>query len=284
MRARFHCIRLRGSWLFAAGLAVLAALTVTKAAAALRPAPSLPVIMYHSVVTEPAKAGQYAVTAAALEEDFRALRQAGCVSLTAAEAASRIAAGEPLPEKSVVITFDDGYLNCLTEALPLLERYDLKATAAVIGSCCERYSETPDPNPAYACLDWAQIRELAASGRVEIAAHSYDMHRLSPRKGASRRRGESEEDYLAAFTDDTAHVRTLIEENCGITPTTYAFPYGAVSEEALPALRGLGFTVVLTCSEQINRAELSGGLLILGRFNRPSGISTAAFMKKIGFS
>jgi len=284
MRAFCRCIVCRKRVAFCAAGAALCALLALAGTvrAALRPASPLPVIMYHSVVTDPAGAGMYAVTAQTLEEDFRFLRRAGCVSLTAGEAAALAEKGEPLPENSVVITFDDGYLNCLTEALPLLERYDLKATVAVIGSCCETYAETPDPNPAYACLDWEQIGALAQSGRIEIAAHSYAMHSLWPRKGASRRKGESEAAYREALRADTEKVLTLLEENCGLRPTTYVYPYGAVSGESFPVLRAAGFTAALTCREEVNRVAGTDGLLVLGRFNRPSGVSTAAFMEKIG--
>ena len=66
-----------------------------------------------------------------------------------------------------MITFDDGFRNNLTDGLPLLEKYGMKATVAVVGCYSERFSDTPDPNPAYAHLSWDDITELTQSGRVE---------------------------------------------------------------------------------------------------------------------
>lgn len=243
----------------------------------------LPIIMYHSVLRDPKRAGNYIVSPQTVENDLIYLKQRGYTAITASELAQAVIKGDELPEKPVMITLDDGYLNNLTYVLPLLERYDMKAVVSVVGSYCECFSENDDHNPAYAYLSWEDIEELTATGRVEIGNHTYNMHSRTGRKGIKRLRGEDEAAYYAALVCDIGRTQSLLEENCGIVPTTFAYPYGQVERAALPVLKEMGFTVLMTCTEKVN--ELNGDpavLTDLGRFNRPSGISTEKFMRKIG--
>jgi peptidoglycan/xylan/chitin deacetylase (PgdA/CDA1 family) len=283
MRKRFFCLRGRAVLCIAAVMAAACAAAFFPVRAA-NPEGALPVIMYHSVLRDRARAGAYVVSPDVIEADLRYLRERGYTSLTPSEVAALVQAGEPIPEKSVMITLDDGFLNNLTYVLPLLERYDMTAAIAVVGSYAERFSDAPDPNPAYAYLNWEEICALQSSGRVEIANHSYAMHDESPRKGSARLPGESDEDYRTALTDDATKTQELLAEHCGIIPTTFVYPFGSVGEGSAEILREMGFTVLLTCDERVNilspdSAELP---VVLGRFNRASGISTEKFMKKLG--
>lgn len=244
---------------------------------------ALPIIMYHSILRDPARAGKYIVSPQTLENDLIYLKNHGYHSLTASELAQLVLKGDKLPEKPIMLTFDDGYLNNLTYLLPLLERYDMKAVVSIVGSYSECFSQSKDPNPAYAYLSWEDIEALTATGRVEIGNHSYDMHSRTDRKGIKRLRGEGEAEYYAALVCDIGKTQSLLEEYCGIAPTTFAYPFGQTEKSALPILKEMGFTVLLTCTEKINELNGDPALLFdLGRFNRPSGISTEKFMHKIG--
>lgn len=287
MKARwggwFCCLSVTPRGIFCLVMAVCIVLTAGMASPVRAAQGVLPVIMYHSVLEDPSRAGEYVVSPETLEADFRYLKEHGYRTLTAAEAYAVAAAGEDFPEKSVMLTFDDGFLNNLTYALPLLEKYGFTAVVAVVGSYSETYSDTPDANPMYAYLSWEEICALASSGRVEIANHSYAMHRTWPRKGSARRRGESAEEYRSAFLDDTARTQELLAAHCGLVPVVYAYPFGSVGEGSGEMLAQLGFQTALTCTEKQNRAALTPeGLLLLGRYNRPSGVPTEKFMKKLG--
>jgi len=282
---RFFCISVTAKGIFCLLLSVLLLKTalypahVSAAASGVK----LPVIMYHSILKDPERAGSYVVSPETVENDFKFLKDKGYTSVLPAELFEMIKKGDSLPQKPVMITFDDGFLNNLTYVLPLLEKYDLKAVVSVVGSYSECFSLRPDPNPAYAHLSWDDITELTAGGRVEIGNHSYDMHKKQERKGTKRMLGEDESEYYRALVCDIGATQSLLEENCGIVPTTFAFPYGAMSDEALPILQEMGFTVLLTCTEKVNMINPDPQqLVILGRFNRPSGITTQKFMKKLG--
>lgn len=243
----------------------------------------LPIIMYHSVLKDKSLAGPYTITPEMIESDLAYIEEQGYTTMFVSEVAKAVQSGQELPKKPIIITFDDGYLNNLTYVLPLLEKYNMKAVVSVVGCYCECYSQKPDPNPAYAYLCWEDIDALTATGRVEIGNHTYNMHRKDIRKGARKKLGESDADYYEALVTDVGKTQSLLEEYCGIVPTTFTYPFGYISKESVPILQEMGFTAMLTCREKIN--ILTGdtdALQALGRFNRPYGISTERFMKQIG--
>ena len=283
---RFFCISVRTRAVFCllmTGLLLHLAASLPASTAASADGVPLPIIMYHSVLKDKSLAGPYTVTPETIENDFTYLKAHGYTTMFVSEVADAVLTGRALPEKPVVITLDDGYLNNLTYVLPLLEKYDMKAVVSVVGSYCECYSREPDPNPAYAYLCWSDIDALTATGRVEIGNHTYDMHRKDTRKGAKKKLGESDADYYAALMNDVGKAQSLLEEYCGIVPTTFTYPFGYVSRDAAPILREMGFTAVLTCNERVNVITGNPDVLqALGRFNRPHGISTQRFMKRLG--
>ena len=143
---------------------------------------TLPVLMYHSVCNgEPT---EYRVTPEQLESDLEWLSENGYKSVTAAEVTAYANSRGDLPEKPVMITFDDGYYNNLAYALPLLEKYDMTAVVSVVGEYTDKDAAADPHVPSYSYLTWEDIGELSDSGRVEIGAHTYAMHSLySGRKG-----------------------------------------------------------------------------------------------------
>lgn len=244
---------------------------------------AVPIIMYHSILNDPNKAGEYVVSQKTIENDIIYLIKNGYTTVVMQDLVNYVYKGTPLPDKPVILTFDDGYYNNLTYLLPLLEKYDCKAVISVVGRYTEIHSETNDENPNYSHLSWDNISELNSSGRIEIQNHSYDMHQLNGRKGSQKRKNESTDEYRRILKDDLSRLQDLLKENCGIIPNTYTYPYGAISDESRVVLEELGFKASLSCYEFINEVTRENGCLFgMGRFNRPSGISTNDFMKKCG--
>lgn len=244
---------------------------------------AVPILMYHSVLDHAKRGEPYIVSTQLFREDMLYLRQNGYTSVFVSDLVDYVYRGTPLPQKPVVITFDDGFLNNLTTALPVLEELDFKATVSVIGVHSEKYSQTVDTNPAYAHLTWEDIRTLAASGRIEIGNHTYDMHKNGNRKGCRKKPGESEAQYRAALKGDLEKLQQTLQTKAGVVPKVMAYPFGFYSAEGLPVLKALGVKAALTCEEKVNRLSPNNpdGLYTLGRFNRAGTISTAVFMKKL---
>ena len=245
--------------------------------------PAVPILMYHSVCDNPRVQTDYRVPPTVFESDLAYLREHGYTAVHVADLVAYVYEGMELPARPVVITLDDGYLNNLTEVLPLLEKYDMRATVSVVGEFTQTFSNTADPNPLYAYLTWEDIRALDASGRVEIGNHSYAMHEIGARRGCMKVQGESTESYQETLAADLTKLQDALTEQSGLTPIVFTYPYGFISEESIPVLRKLGFLAALSCYERIN--YLTGDaeqLYRLGRFNRGPHLTTKAFMEKAG--
>ncbi|MEM5766829.1 MAG: polysaccharide deacetylase family protein [Bacillota bacterium] len=242
----------------------------------------VPILMYHSILKDPKRTGKYVVSPTTFREDMLYLKENGYTAVFISELIDYVYNGTPLPEKPVVITLDDGYLNNLTYVLPILEETDMKATISVIGAYSQRFSETLDPNPNYAHLTWKDIKTLYASGRVEIGNHSYDLHNGYDQLGVLQHRGESKENYCRRIAEDIGKLQTTLEAETGIVPQVFTYPFGQVCEDVLPVLRTLGFRAALTCFEKLNYITTDPECLFhLNRFNRPGNVSTKTFMQKI---
>ncbi len=239
----------------------------------------LPIIMYHSILKS--RAGEYVLSPSVLEEDLSYLKENGYQAVVVADLIDYVYHNKPLPEKPVMLTFDDGFYNIISYAMPLLEKYDMRAVVSVVGSYTERYTHLEDRNPAYANLTWQDLAVLAQTGRIEVQSHSYDLHKLTPRKGAAKRRGENVEAYQAILAEDLSKMQRELLEKAGIQATAFAYPYGAISEASLPVVKDLGFFAYFTCIERPNCITKDPeSLYLLNRYNRPSGISTERFMQR----
>lgn len=240
----------------------------------------VPVLMYHSVCKNSRVHSDYLISPEKFEEDIRYLKANGYTAIFTADIVNFVKDGKPLPEKSVVITLDDGFYNNLSNVLPVLKKYNFKATVSVVGSYSEEFSENGDKNPAYAYLAWDDISALASSGYAEIGSHTYDLHALGSRRGCKIRKGESPDKYKALLKDDLIHLQNALSEKCGVTPRVFAYPFGEFCDESREVLSELGFTAAYNCREKVNVIDRDTDLYSLCRINRAGHMQTAEFMAK----
>ena len=242
----------------------------------------LPVIMYHSLLKDPSQAGDYVLSPEVLARDLDWLQAHGYETVTVRDLIAYTKGGGELPEKPVMLTFDDGHFNNYLYALPLLQERGMRAVISVIGAETARFTESGQENAYWSYLSAERLREMDESGVFEIQNHSYDLHALAPRRGCLRRTGEDEGDYRELLTADTEQAQRLLIESGVPTPTCYTYPFGAYSEESEEILRGLGFFCTLSCSEGVNTVTRDPeSLYLLRRYNRPSGISSGRFFEEI---
>lgn len=241
----------------------------------------VPILMYHSIYDAP-QSSIFVLSTKELEKDLVYLKENGFHTILIKDLIAYVESTEPLPDKPVVITFDDGYLNNKTNVLPLLEKYDMRAVISIVGEFTDIFSETQDHNPRYAHVTWNDITELSETGRVEIGNHTYYLHHDSARQGAKKKPKEDPESYKNMLNQDLLTLQKALTEKSGVTPVTFAYPYGHVSEESLEVIKKIGFKASLSCYEKTNYITHDPICLYsLGRYNRPSGISTQAFMDKV---
>ncbi len=243
----------------------------------------VPILMYHSILRDPARAGKYILSPDVLETDIKWLQSHGYETVTGRDLVAFAAGTGTLPEQPVILTFDDGHLNNLTYVLPILEKYDCCAVISVVGAYTQRYSEEPDPNPNYAYLSWDEVAVLDRSGRVEIGNHTYGLHGQKGRMGSARRPNESAAEYEAVFSDDVGRLQSELSTHADIAPVTFAYPFGIIDPLSRQLLKAMGFAVSMTCAEHVSTVVRGDAesLWELGRYNRPSSISTDAFMTRV---
>ena len=238
--------------------------------------------MYHSVCDHPTKSSVYILPPAAFAADLAYLKAHGYETVFLKDVLAFAAGEGTLPEKPVVLTFDDGCLNALTNVLPLLQKEGMKAEINIVGEYTDKAAAETVRSPNYSYLTWEEVRTLQSGGCFEIGCHSYAMHALSPRNGCAKMKGEPADAYRAALTADVENMRAAMLRERADATLIFAYPFGAVSSGTQEILQSLGFTIFLTCRETVNRIAASAPLPPLGRINRTSALSTEEVMKKFG--
>ncbi|MBP5165749.1 MAG: polysaccharide deacetylase family protein [Oscillospiraceae bacterium] len=211
----------------------------------------LPVIMYHEV--RPDKNGKDSILPEEFEADLKYLGESGYTSITMSRLIEYVYDGAPLPDRPVIISFDDGYLNNYIYALPILKKYSSKAVLSVIAGAADAFTEAGDENPAYAHLSWPRLLEMRDSGLIELQNHSYDMHKPGPRIGCCRMADETLTEFENIFTADAARAQEALYRHTGAAASTFAYPYGLSSPGSDAILEEMGFRASLSCDFGINR-------------------------------
>lgn len=239
--------------------------------------------MYHHISANPAACGDYTVSPETLEGDLLYLREHGYQSVSLRDLLAYVDGEATLPEHPILITFDDGQESFLQYGLPLFEKYEMHAVLAIIGTCADAYTKTEDHNVNYSYFSWPALAELRQSPQVELIAHSYDMHKLKPRRGCRILEGENTQSYANAFCQDLSLLEGHFEEQLGELPFAFAYPYGAYCKEAKNVLVERGYRILFTCNPIVNTLHGNAeDLLSLGRFNRPNSAERHAFFQKMG--
>ena len=219
----------------------------------------LPVLMYHHVVEDGQECNDMTVTVSRLREDLQWLRDSGYTTVLPRE----LAAGEPLPEKPVLITFDDGYRSNYNLAFPIFQEFEAKMIISVMV-----YMQD---NAASDFITWAMCREMIDSGLIEIGSHTYLLHNLDERggsfdpegvNGVQRKPDETAEAFQTRVLDDIQRSYDLIAEKLEVSPTFFAYPFGLTEPDADGLIRELFPVTAVTLPKT---ADLTGGLYDLPR-------------------
>ena len=239
------------------------------------------ILMYHSVLKS--VQGQYTVSPTMLENDIKYLQERGYTAVFIKDLINYCNGDADLPEKPVVLSFDDGHYNNFFYAYPLIEKYNFKANLNIVGGYCDYSTTSGDiDNPNYSYLTWKEIKTLHDSGYFEIGNHTFKMHSFKPRFGISKIYGESDEDYKKALSHDIKKLEDKFESECGFNCEVFAYPFGKYSSQSQEILQELGFKAFLTCNEGINKLYKgqSKELLHLKRINRSGLLSTWQFFER----
>ena len=242
----------------------------------------LPIIMYHSILKDKKLQNDYTISPTVFENDLKYLTKNGYTTVTVEDLINYVYHGKDLPDKCIMLTFDDGYYNNYYYAYPLLKKYKCKAVISPIASMTEKFTQTQDISVSYGHISDDDIKEMVKSGYVEIQNHSYDMHTLTPRKGVSKKRSESADDYKNAITSDITKAQNYLENVTGKKPSCFVYPFGAKSDGTEEIVRELGFVCTLTCTEESNVITRDKeSLFELGRYRRDGKESMESLLGRI---
>ncbi len=176
-----------------------------------------------------------------------------------------------LPEKAVLLTFDDGLMSFYENVFPLLKEYKFKAVFAIVVKWTEDGAAPDygfkDSNPKMAT--WAQLKEMSESGLVEIVSHSYDLHQghlINPQGNQASMAGyfgydpvsksyQSEKELLNIVRADLKKSNEIIKKNLGLTNTVMVWPYGSSNGISAQAAREAGMTIQMTLQPGLNNVQ-----------------------------
>lgn len=199
-------------------------LAVVPTAAQTSVAFGVPVFTYHKVdpvIPRDRIGNALTVTPEQFEAQLQALGRKHLRTITAAQLVADLRRGV-VPTHTVVLTFDDGYLDARKFVLPLLRRYHDTATFYLISSTIG--------TPRH--LSWSDVRALRAAG-MEIGAHGRDHIDLT------------EMDARGQLEQMTACARSLLRWG-QVEPATYAYPSGRYNATTLAVMRRTHLTAAFT--------------------------------------
>lgn len=208
---------------------------------------NVPVLIFHSITKEPENTSS--ITADEFASAMEMLHQGGYETVSYQQLIDYVDNGTPLPEKPVVITFDDGYEDNLENAYPILLQYGYCCEIAVIGCYVGRNEyEGSQIIPHFA------LEEVLAlePGVVSIQSHTMRMHMQVDRAdlalgrhGVAKRSSETLEEYRSAlrkdFSESYQQIAQVVE-----APVALTYPYGIYTQEADEAAREMGYPISVT--------------------------------------
>lgn len=244
---------------------------------------TVPILLYHHLDPDQPES-ETTLHPETFERQMHLLKEQGYTPISFDELIAFVEQGTPLPEKPVMITFDDGYTSNAVYAYPVLRELGFHASIFAIGCSIghdryykdTQYSLTPH-------FGQTEITEMLDSGLISIGSHTYDMHQWPPYETVKPARenmlplpGESETEYIDAVRNDAAREAETFAAFGIPKPDVIAFPEGAHADLTDVVLRECGYKVTLTTDESRVNTVVVGlpqTLIDLGRMTVLPGMT-----------
>jgi len=244
-----------------------------------RPGNGFGILTYHRIANR--TPGFAAPTWNATPEQFRrqltGLLQRGYQPWSLSELLNARAAGQHLPAGVFAVTFDDGYENNFTDALPILEMLGVPATIFLATAYLDRDKPFPFddwvccgargvPAKAWRPLTTSQCRQMLKSGLIEFGTHTHTHQVFSNR--------------LEEFASDLENSIDTLHDKFGVRNPVLAFPHGVFNQAMLEVARELGIPSALTTVPGLR--DLATDPLGWGRFSVEGHDTAATLAGKLG--
>lgn len=207
----------------------------------------VPVLCYHQFTSKEKGKSKMVVSAAEFEAQMTFLYENDYQVIPLIDLKPFLAGQKELPQKSVVITIDDGYKSYLDVALPILKKYDFHSTMFV-------YPEFVGAGPA---LKWRDVKMLSEHPLVSIQSHSKTHDSLSRRPSGD----ETDADYQKRIKLEVEGAEEILLRRTGNSVEHFAYPYGNSSAQLVTLLKQNDYSMALTVNAASNPAFASPFLL-----------------------
>ncbi|MGH7365471.1 MAG: polysaccharide deacetylase family protein [Candidatus Rokuibacteriota bacterium] len=194
----------------------------------------VPILTYHNLAEQ--ARGRLVLAAGSFREQMRYLKTNGYRVVSLADFVEFTRLGRQLPQRAVVLTFDDGYRAFKDHAYPVLKELGFTATLFIY---------TDWVGAGRGALAWADLRELAAEG-FAIQAHSKTHADLR------RAQGEAEAHYARRMQAELEQPQDLFNRHLGRRSQVLAYPYGRWEEGLLPKVKQYGYIAAFSVRRQGN--------------------------------
>lgn len=220
----------------------------------------VPILMYHEVV-ELGPSSSYmnhhiSINPKKFEQQMRFISENNYKTVFMRDLADNIRANQLEPRKTVALTFDDGTQDFYDTALPLLKKYNIRATLYA----------NPGFDGTNERMTHTMIREISESGLVEIAAHTMLHINLT--------KVEAEEVHEEVFAS-----KAVLEYITGIPVLSFAYPFGEYTDAAIETIMSAGFQSAVIANEQPSKSREK--LYVLPRRTIGETDTAATFIRKL---
>ena len=145
---------------------------------------------------------------------------------------------KPLPDKAILLSFDNGYRDLYLRVFPLARKHDMPVVASLVDDRLDASDEH--------FITWEQAREMQASGLIEFAADS-----KAPDEFHSMGHGDGEDAFRDRLRADLQHSRERLQRNLGRTPRAVTCPYGRCNPMMQELASELGFGFALSLEPEL---------------------------------
>lgn len=183
----------------------------------------IPVLYYHSV--NDVVDNEVTISPSLLKKELEYIKAQGYTTLSIKEVENYILNNQPIPEKSILITFDDGYMDNYYNAYPILKELNMKATIFCI---------TSELDGSYYLSEDA-IKEMSKNN-IDIESHTVNHLHLNTL---------TYDEQLRELTESKAKLENIT----GNKITSIAFPFGDYNEDSIKAAKNSGYSIAFTTNK-----------------------------------
>lgn len=224
------------------------------------------VLCYHAVLPHPPAWSKYSISRQAFARQMDFLKQHGFNVISFQQLLEASKGKSNLPPNSILLTFDDAYSSFYDYVLPILEHYQFPAVLAVVGS----WIDNPPNNLPEKLMTWEELKKVAKHPLVEIASHSYNLHRalqynplgnVGPAVNVrqyigSEKRYETFSEYRSRLETDFQLQEDLFKSKLSLHPRIMIWPYGKFNSISQEVAWQFGYVADFNLEEGFNKPSM----------------------------